>query len=160
MRHPPLTTALAGVALGSLLALAGCGGDETGSPHGGRPGGGGPGPWGGGTGGETTAAVPVEVTPVVRRSISSYIETNGTLEAEFEVDLVARTDGPVIELNVEEGDAVRKDQILARLDELELRAQLEIARVDLEESRLAYDRARNLQEQSLISSEAYDQARS
>ena len=41
---------------------------------------------------------PVEVAPVVRRSIASYIETNGTLEAENEVDIVARTAGPVVEL--------------------------------------------------------------
>jgi membrane fusion protein (multidrug efflux system) len=111
-------------------------------------------------GGESTAAVPVEVVPVVRRSISAYIETNGVLEAEYEVDLVARTDGPVVELNVEEGDAVHKSDVLARLDRQELLAQLEIARVALDEAGLAYERAQSLQEENLISPEAFDQAES
>ena len=106
------------------------------------------------------AAVPVEVAPVVRRAISSYIETNGTLEAENEVDLVARTPGPVVELRAEEGDAVRRGDLLARLDEAELLAQLEIARVNLNEARLAYERAEQLESDALISSESYDQAAS
>jgi membrane fusion protein (multidrug efflux system) len=123
--------------------------------------GGGPGGMpGNGQGEEITAAVPVEVARVTRRAISSYIETNGTLEAEYEVDLVARTAGPVMELNAEEGNAVRKGDVLARLDEQELRAALEIARVGLEESRLAFERARKLQTDRLISPEAFEEARS
>ena len=94
-------------------------------------------PWGAGK--ESAAAVPVEVTPVVRRAISSFIETNGALEAENEVDIVARTSGPIVELAVEEGDLVQKGQTLARLDDREARARLEISRVTLNETRLAYD---------------------
>jgi len=105
-----------------------------------------------------TAAVPVEVAPAVRSSISSFIETNGTLEAENEVDVVARTAGPIVELLVEEGDDVRRGQTLARLDDREARAQLEIARVTLNETRLAYERAKKLQEQELISPETFEEA--
>jgi membrane fusion protein (multidrug efflux system) len=102
--------------------------------------------------------VPVEATTVVRRDISSYIETNGTLEAENEVDIVGRASGPIVELNAEEGMKVRRGQVLARLEDDELRAQLEVSRVALQEAQLAYDRASELRDRQLVSTEEYDQA--
>jgi RND family efflux transporter MFP subunit len=103
------------------------------------------------------AAVPVEVAVVERREISSYIETNGTLEAENEVDLVARVTAPIVDLRVEEGMQVDKGQILARLDDRELRARSEISRATLDEAEQAFERAVSLQENQLISPEEYDQ---
>ncbi len=103
------------------------------------------------------AAVPVEVAVVERREISSYIETNGTLEAENEVDLVARVTAPIVDLRVEEGMRVDKGQILARLDDRELRARSEISRATLDEAEQAFERAVSLQESQLISPEEYDQ---
>ena len=154
--------------LTATTALAGCGGSASeggGARHGRRPG-----PGAGHAGGNahsgapgspapgSRAAVPVEVAPVMRRTISSFIETNGTLEAENEVDLVARTSAPIVELLAEEGDAVREGQVLARLDEVEYRADVEIARVALNEGRLAFYRAKKLKEENLISPENYEQA--
>lgn len=122
------------------------------SGHSGRPPGGGP------PGADKpAAAVPVEVAKVQRRSISSYIETNGTLEAENEVDLVARITAPVVDLRVEEGMQVEQGQILARLDDRELRARTEISRATLDEAEQAFARAESLKESQLISPEEYDQ---
>ena len=70
---------------------------------------------GGGPGSAPSAAVPVEVLPVLRRSIASYIETNGTLEAENEVDIVARTAGPVVEL-VAEDQAIHPSMLLGVIE--------------------------------------------
>lgn len=133
--------------------VSGCGNSD--EPASRRPGSGRP------THGPETApaAVPVETVPVERRSISSFIETNGTLEAENEVDVVSRAAGPIVELLVEEGDFVKKGQRLARLDDLDYRAQLEISTVSLEETRLAYERARKLQKEALISTENFEQSR-
>jgi len=157
------------------LAASGCRNGEAagagdspagGSPRegrGSRPGGGAPGGGNGFSGGgfgDQQAAVPVEVVAVERRAISSYLETNGTLEAENDVDLVARVAGPVTELRVEEGMRVEKGQVLASIDPDEVRARMEIARVDRDEARRAYERAQALYEQELLSREAYDQARS
>jgi membrane fusion protein (multidrug efflux system) len=144
--------------LAAALVAAGCGaGDQGGeaSRHGG-PGGGRPSRGGGERGGST--AVPVEVAMVERRSIASYLETNGTLEAENEVDLVARISAPIVELLVEEGMAVRKGQTVARLEDDELRSQLEVLRVALNDATLIYDRAKRLHEAELISVEEYEQA--
>ncbi len=150
-----------------LLLLAGCGeGPEAQGGGQGVSGGQrtrqGSGPGGGTAFGDgapgAAAAVPVEAVPVERRDISSYIETNGTLEAENEVDIVARASGPIVDLRAEEGMAVRQGEVLARLDEEEIRAQLEISRVNLKEARLTYERAQSLRDSQLISPEDYEQA--
>ena len=150
------------LAVGVMLLALGCGGDaaeggERGPGHGSQAGRSG-GMFPGGDPQAGSAAVPVEVVSVARRDISSFIETNGVLEAENEVDIVARVSGPIVDLRVEEGMTVEEGQLLARLDELEYRAQLEINRVALEEAKLAYERAEALQRERLISAEEYQQA--
>jgi membrane fusion protein (multidrug efflux system) len=142
------------------LLTAGCGGDDSTGGRGPGRAGGGDFPGGGFGGGREAAAVPVEVTPVERRDMASYIETNGTLEAEAEVDLVARTSGPIVELRAEENMAVSRGQLLARLDQAETRARLEVSRVNLQEAETAFARAEALQRASLLSAEAFEQARS
>jgi len=147
-----------GVGLGAG-SLAGCGGNgdagespAAGGQHGQRGGvreGGNP---------EMEAGVPVEVARPERRTISSFLETNGTLEAENDVQIVARTSGPVVELLVEEGMVVKAGQLLARIDDIELRAQVEISEVTLQEARRAHERAKSSHENQIISQEIYDQA--
>jgi membrane fusion protein (multidrug efflux system) len=139
-----------------LLTLAACGGsgDSGGGGESGRPGmrNGGAAP------AAPAAAVPVRVQPVSRRAISQYLETNGTLEAENEVDIVARTSGPVTEILTEEGQVVKAGQLLARIDEREPKNKAEIARVTRDEAQLAFDRAKTSWEDGLVSQEAYDSA--
>jgi len=158
------------VLLPLLLAVVACGGEGGGAqeaqrgggaPAAGARAGGAPGAgqnWGGASGGAAAAAVPVEVVEVERRDISAFIETNGTLEAENEVDIVARVAAPITELAAEEGMTVRAGQLLARLDPREIRSQHEISRVTLEEAKLAYERAERLKGNQLISPEEYEQA--
>ena len=154
----------------SSLAWIGCGGGDSAegapgksrAPAGktGRGGGAPGGPRGadGGPGGGGSTAVPVRVADVERRTVSSFLETNGTLEAENEVDIVSRIQGPIVELAVEEGMRVEKGQLLLRIDETEPRAQLEIAKVALQEATRTYERARASLDNEIISQELYDQA--
>jgi len=107
---------------------------------------------------QPTAAVPVQVEPVPRRSISQYLETNGVLEAENEVDIVARTSGPVTEILTEEGQMIRSGQLIAKIDEREARNQAAIATVARDEARLAFDRTKSSWDEGLVSREAYDTA--
>ncbi len=146
-------------ALALALGLLGCSGDEAEGARGrgGRPGGGPPSFAGGGA---PVAAVPVEVITATRQSISSFIETNGTLEAENEVDVVARVSAPIVSIDVEEGDLVQAGQLLARLDDVETRVQMELAKVSVEETRQSYERAQQLHDEDLISPEEYERATS
>ena len=148
-----------GVGLGAG-SLAGCGGngDAGGAPAtGGRPDHRG-GARGGGNPETEAAGVPVEVARPERRTISSFLETNGTLEAENDVQIVSRTSGPVVELLVEEGMVVKTGQLLARIDDTELKVQVEISEVALEQARRAHERAKASHENQIISQEIYDQA--
>ena len=138
-----------------LLTLSACGGsDDAGSREGGRR----PGMGGMMGGNAPSAAVPVQVEPVPRRSISQYLETNGTLEAENEVDIVARTSGPVTEIYTEEGRFIRAGQLIARIDEREARNQVAISKVARDEAKLAFDRTKTSWDEGLVSQEAYDTA--
>ena len=138
-----------------LLTLSACGGsDDAGSGEGGRR----PGMGGMMGGNAPSAAVPVQVEPVPRRSISQYLETNGTLEAENEVDIVARTSGPVTEIYTEEGHFIRAGQLIARIDEREARNQVAISKVARDEAKLAFDRTKTSWDEGLVSQEAYDTA--
>lgn len=152
----------------SLSIVLSCGGDKAaegpqshGAP-GGRSGGSRSGAPGGGPGANggsrQAAAVPVEVSVVERRNISAYIETNGILEAENDVDIVSRMSGPIVKLNAEEGMLVQRGRLLARIDDLDVRSNVEIARVALDEARINYERSNRLHEGRLISPEAYEQA--
>jgi len=146
---------LAALAL-TFLTLSACGGSDDAGQHGG---GGRPQGMGGQMGaGAPSAAVPVRVEPVPRRSISQFLETNGTLEAENEVDIVARTTGPVTEISTEEGRMIREGQLIARIDEREARNQVAIATVDRDEAQRSFDRAKSSWDEGLVSREAYDTA--
>ena len=142
--------------LAGLAATVACGSGEEAAGPGGRPGGGPPGGFGGGS--APVTAVPVEVVEILPGPISAFIETNGTLEAEREVDIVARTGGPLVALNTEEGVQVRAGEVLAQIDELEARAQVEIARVALQDAETVYNRAKASFENAVVSQEVYDTA--
>jgi membrane fusion protein (multidrug efflux system) len=150
------TTSSAILAPVLLLGLAACGG--SGGAVNGAAGGQPPKAPGMGTAGGQSTAVPVRVEAVGRRDISQYLQTNGSLEAENEVDLVARTSGPVVEILAEEGRLVRAGQLLARIDEREPKNQAAIARVARDEAQLAFDRAKTSWDEGLVSREAYDAA--
>lgn len=161
---------LAAAALAAAALSAACGSGSEDAAPGGPPGkagasrgsgGGPPGGFGpGGPGGRPASAVPVEVAEIVTGNIASFIETNGALEAEREVDVVSRTGGPITEISVEEGMFVEEGALLARIDETETRAQVEISRVALAQAETAYERARVSFENQIVSQEVYDSARS
>jgi RND family efflux transporter MFP subunit len=119
---------------------------------GGAPGSGGP------PGAGRSAAIPVRVVPVERRAIAQFLETNGTVESDNDVALVARTSGPIVELLVEEGMRVEAGQLLARIDDAEIRARLELAKVNQGEAELAYERAKAQYEKEILSRALFDQA--
>lgn len=147
-------------ALALLVSCAACSGQPSGEPAsgaGGRPGRGRAEAAPGSAQGQA-AAVPVEVSLVARRSVAAYIQTNGSLEAENDVRLMSRVDGTIVELATEEGQRVRKGQLLARIDPRETAAQVQIAEVALREAQRAYERAQSTFEAQLISQADHDQA--
>ncbi|MCK5075129.1 MAG: biotin/lipoyl-binding protein, partial [Calditrichia bacterium] len=65
---------------------------------------------------EKVTAIPVEVSIVKTGSISAVFSGTANLEAENEATVVAKVSGVIERIKVEEGDYVKKGQILAKLD--------------------------------------------
>ena len=97
---------------------------------------------GGGTWWWSQRVVPleVEVAQVSQRAVgtqASVLNASGYVTARRRATVSSKVTGKVIEVNVEEGMAVREGQVLARLDDSTMRAGLELAKAQLEAARRA-----------------------
>lgn len=84
--------------------------------------------------------VEVEVATVSERAAgtqASVLNASGYVTARRRATVSSKVTGKVIEVNVEEGMAVREGQVLARLDDSSLRAAMALARAQLEAARQA-----------------------
>lgn len=104
-------------------------------------------------------ALPVEVTTLARGGIEATLRNSTHLEAEEEVKVFARTANRVTELLVEEGDVVKKDQVLLRLDNDIQKTAHGKAKSSLEKARQEFDREEALFAQKLISEQVFNNAR-
>lgn len=75
--------------------------------------------------------IAVTTTTVVRGTAVEAVYASGTVEAEERVEVKARLSGPLTELHVREGDAVKENQLLARIDLPALDLDVSRGRVDL-----------------------------
>jgi len=136
-----------------IAALAACGGgDDEGEGQGAQAA-------RGGRGGGAGASIPVEVTPVERGDIAATLLTYTSLEAERLVDVIARTQGLVKILYVEEGDRVTEGQPLAQLDTDVLKLTLQEREVSMNSLEATFKRAQELVERELLSSQEFEQTR-
>lgn len=100
---------------------------------------------------EETPPVPVEVSQPVRGDIYAVYSGTAPIEAFAEADVIAKVDGEIRELLVEEGDEVTKDQVLARLDGDRLRLELNESQARLRKLQRDFERNEELKEKGLIS---------
>jgi len=105
-------------------------------------------------------AVPVDVIALERGAIESALRFSATLEAERDVRVFAEAQRRVVELRVEEGDAVRSGSLLIRLQDDEQRSALNKADVELRQATREYDRQKNLFDRKLVSEQVYNDAAS
>jgi len=106
---------------------------------------------------EEDEAVPVEIVELERGQIESILRFSTNLEAESEVQVFAEAARKVTQLLVEEGDLVRKGQVLIRLQSEAQQTELARVKSQLENARLEYKRQTKLFEQQLISVDEYNE---
>lgn len=84
------------------------------------------------------------IVKVERKDLIKAVLATGRIEPEARVDVMSRASGILKELFVEEGDVVKKDQILAELDREQLQAQDDenAANLKAAEARVAAAKAR------------------
>ncbi len=101
-------------------------------------------------------AAPVELAQVQRGSITTFLEATTTLEARSSATLVAAAPGQLKELAVEEGDWVRKGDLLARIDDTAARLAVERAEVAVHLAERESERGRQLRELGFLSDKETD----
>jgi len=116
----------------------------------------------GGAGADQGEAYPVSVGSVLRKSLNSYLVLNGVVEPERKVEVFSRLAAYVKQILKEEGDFVKESDILALLDDTEIRISYEQAKIELEQARLIleeaeqnYTRNKELIARELISEQEY-----
>jgi membrane fusion protein (multidrug efflux system) len=94
---------------------------------------------------------------VVPTQMSELVHSNGTLRPDEEVDLSFETSGKIIGINFTEGTRVRKGDLLAKINDRPLQAQLEKLQAELKMAEAKEFRQRSLLGRDAISQESYDQ---
>jgi membrane fusion protein, multidrug efflux system len=84
-------------------------------------------------------------------SVGDYLVSNGTVESEGQADLVPETTGTVIAIKAEEGDVVRKGQVLAVIDNASLDAALARAEAELAKAQAELSKIQTLHGQGVVS---------
>jgi RND family efflux transporter MFP subunit len=163
------------LALVASVGMAACGGgqDDAGKqgPAGAGQAKGGP----GGPGGPMAGGQPpmtVELVKVGRASLEAYVEVVGSLVGAATVDVVPRAQGRLQSINVRIGDPVSRGQVLAKVEDQEIREQLrqsdasyEVARAtirqreaDLSFAKTNLDRNKSLFDRQLLPRQSLDDA--
>lgn len=113
-------------------------------------------------GGPASASLrqPVEVVNVSRRDLIESLSLVGSLAANETAQLRAEISGQVRAVQFQEGDRVTKDQVLVKIDDAELRAQLAQAEAAFHLAELNLKRSENLTEARSMSQAEADRVRS
>jgi len=109
--------------------------------------------------GQSIEAVPVEVTAIKKGTISDYILLSANLETEKMTDIYSRVQGLVEQINVEEGDKVKKNQILAKLEANEYELAEQRAELNYLKQESDFKRLQEMYAKDLLSKEEFEQAK-
>ena len=101
-------------------------------------------------------AVPVNVFIVGNESIENQIFASGTVVPNEEVNLMAEISGRLVKLDIKEGSFVAKGQLIAKINDRELRAQLQKVAYNQDLSKKIEARQKKLLNVEAINLEEYD----
>ncbi len=92
-------------------------------------------------------------------NLSDEIQIPGILLPDEEVDLSFETSGKIVEINFQEGSYVTKGQLLAKVNDRQLQAELRRLTAQLKLANDRVDRQKRLLQRDAVSQEAYEQVR-
>lgn len=108
---------------------------------------------------DSTATIPVEMASAMRGPISAYYATTATLEAEEEAMVVAKVQGIVKELHVEEGDYIKRGSLMTELEDEQLAIEASRAKATMDRLFNEFKRKKELFERKLISAELFENSK-
>ena len=100
----------------------------------------------------------VETTLVVQDSVGLTQNRTGTLTSSREIKIYNQEEGAIKEMPFFEGDRVNQDDVVVRLDDKILRANLDRAQATQNKAKLDLQRIRNLYKKKLSSDEALNRS--
>ncbi|MDP2363150.1 MAG: efflux RND transporter periplasmic adaptor subunit [Ignavibacteria bacterium] len=110
-------------------------------------------------GGRPDMVVPVKAHIVSLETLSNSVFTTGTILANEEVELRSETSGKITKILFKEGSFVSKGDLLIKINDADLQAQLRRAESKVKLSEEKESRQRQLHDGNLISQEEYDNTR-
>lgn len=108
-------------------------------------------------GGPSGFSVQVVVVEAKRQAVSETLSLVGTIAANEMVEIKSETDGTVEEVLFQEGQAVKKGDLLLRLDETKFSTAAAEAEANFQLSHANHERAQQLFHDKLISRQEFDQ---
>ena len=105
---------------------------------------------------EEVQPIPVETSTPVRGDVLAVYSGTAPIEAFAEADVIAKVEGEIREVLVEEGDEVEEGQVLARLDGDRLRLELNEWNARLRKMQRDFERNKDLREKGLLSEGDYE----
>jgi membrane fusion protein, multidrug efflux system len=100
----------------------------------------------------------VVVAEATSETVSEKLSQVANIEANEMIDIKAEIDGIVQELSFNEGEPVKKGQLLVRLDETKLLAALDQIDANFKLAQANHERSKQLFDEKLISQQEHDQA--
>ncbi|HEY1108176.1 MAG TPA: efflux RND transporter periplasmic adaptor subunit, partial [Opitutaceae bacterium] len=100
--------------------------------------------------------VPVETAQVTRGPISAFLSFNSTLETESAVDIYPQTAGQVEALLVEEGRIVKEGDPLLKIEDRELRVDVDESTANFQHLERNFGRSDDLYQRNLLNKQDYE----
>ncbi|TDQ19141.1 RND family efflux transporter MFP subunit [Algoriphagus boseongensis] len=104
-------------------------------------------------------SIPVQILSIQPGSFSTEISASGTFSTKNETVLAFKVGGIISKMNVQEGDQVRKGQVLATLDRTEVEAGFNQAKLAFEKAHRDFTRVGNLYRDSVATLEQYQNSK-
>jgi len=109
--------------------------------------------------GAALAAEPLPVVVVQPRAVAISFSAEGIIEAQQQTEVAAQVSGRVLEVRADAGQAVKKGQVLMRLDAREASEAVAAAEAQYINAKASYERNRRLVEQKFLSPAALDKTK-
>ena len=111
-----------------------------------------------GGGGFSMPPMPVEVAEARLQKVIDRFDAVGTIEAIEAVTVVSEIDAAIISLPFQEGNFIKRRELIAQLDDSQLAAELERAEALNAQSHMSYDRVKSVVDQKAGSPQDLDDA--
>jgi RND family efflux transporter MFP subunit len=106
-----------------------------------------------------TEAVPVQVVSPKRGDISSFLLFSSNIDSEKVVDIYPRTYGIIEKINFDEGQSVKKGDVLAVLDDREASINEKKADINCKNLMNEFERQKEIFERQMLSREEFEKLR-